>query len=151
MRVFDTVVIVRGAMEKPAIICSLVQCRPRRADGMFAREHLRLRNGYALPRFLRASVVAQLATLPVRQELICRVRHDARPAPAVASNVLFNFESTAHRPACPCLQVSQTYFMALSTVFLASLARLFVCNLHLGGRLLEVHGALLRTLVVRKN
>ncbi|CAM9580992.1 unnamed protein product, partial [Hapterophycus canaliculatus] len=46
-------------------------------------------------------------------------------------------------------QVSQTYFMALSTVFLACLARLFACNLHLGGRLLEVHGALLRTLLVR--
>ncbi|CAN0551093.1 unnamed protein product, partial [Ectocarpus sp. 12 AP-2014] len=41
-------------------------------------------------------------------------------------------------------QVSQTYFMALSTVFLASLARLFACNLHLGGRLLLIHGALLR-------
>lgn len=49
-----------------------------------------------------------------------------------------------------CLQVSQTYFMALSTTLLACLARLFACNLHLGGRLLEVHGALLRTLLVRK-
>lgn len=39
--------------------------------------------------------------------------------------------------------------MALSVVFLACLARLFVCSLHLGGRLLEVHGALLRTLLVR--
>lgn len=47
------------------------------------------------------------------------------------------------------VQVSQTYFMALSTVFLACLARLFACNLHLGGRLLQVHGALLRTLLVR--
>ncbi|CAN0155916.1 unnamed protein product [Scytosiphon promiscuus] len=46
-------------------------------------------------------------------------------------------------------QVSQTYFMALSTVFLACLARLFACNLHLGGRLLEVHGALLRTLLAQ--
>ncbi|CAN0028622.1 unnamed protein product, partial [Ectocarpus sp. 13 AM-2016] len=46
-------------------------------------------------------------------------------------------------------QVSQTYFMALSTVFLASLARLFVCNLHLGGRLLLVHGALLRTFLAQ--
>lgn len=45
-------------------------------------------------------------------------------------------------------QVSQTYFMALSMVFLASLARLFACNLHLGGRLLLVHGALLRTFLV---
>ncbi|CAN0303247.1 unnamed protein product [Ectocarpus sp. 6 AP-2014] len=46
-------------------------------------------------------------------------------------------------------QVSQTYFMALSTVFLASLARLFACNLHLGGRLLLVHGALLRTFLAQ--
>ncbi|CAN0358432.1 unnamed protein product, partial [Ectocarpus fasciculatus] len=46
-------------------------------------------------------------------------------------------------------QVSQTYFMALSTVFLASLARLFACNMHLGGRLLLVHGALLRTLLAQ--
>ncbi|CAN0495581.1 unnamed protein product [Ectocarpus sp. 12 AP-2014] len=39
--------------------------------------------------------------------------------------------------------------MALSTVFLASLARLFACNLHLGGRLLLVHGALLRTFLAQ--
>ncbi|CAB1114095.1 unnamed protein product [Ectocarpus sp. CCAP 1310/34] len=45
-------------------------------------------------------------------------------------------------------QVSQTYFMALSTAILASVARLFACNLHLGGRLLLVHGALLRTFLV---
>ncbi|CAM9462324.1 unnamed protein product, partial [Laminaria digitata] len=46
-------------------------------------------------------------------------------------------------------QISQTYFMALSVVFMACLARLFVCSLHLGGRLLEVHGALLRTLLAQ--
>ena len=64
---------------------------------------------------------------------------------------LFNgFLSVAGNAAAPeCAQVSQTYFMALSVVFMACLARLFVCILHLGGRLLEVHGALLRTLLVR--
>eukprot|EP00903_Cladosiphon_okamuranus_P018365 g16894.t1 len=46
-------------------------------------------------------------------------------------------------------QVSQTYFMALSTVFLACLARLFACNLYLGGRLLQVHAVLLRTLLAQ--
>lgn len=40
--------------------------------------------------------------------------------------------------------------MALSVVFLACLARLFACILHLGGRLLEIHGALLRVVLVSK-
>lgn len=41
--------------------------------------------------------------------------------------------------------------MPLATTLLACMARLFACHLHLGGRILDVHGALLRTLLVRES
>ncbi|CAM9394499.1 unnamed protein product [Choristocarpus tenellus] len=67
-----------------------------------------------------------------------------RTATCACSRVLLGIISASKHLAC---QVSQNFFMALSTVLLSCLARIFACHLHLVGRLVEVHAVLLQAML----